>query len=85
MLASLILIPIIGSILLLPMNNTKMSEQNMKKIALITSLINFFISSLFFFYKIIYWTLENLLKKLIIKKILKYNIIYFFKKKLWNF
>lgn len=47
MITLLILIPIIGSIILLPMNNT--SQTNMKKIALITSLINFFIS-LFLWY-----------------------------------
>jgi len=49
MITSLILIPIIGSIILIPMTNTKVSEQQMKKIALITSLINFFIS-LFLWY-----------------------------------
>jgi proton-translocating NADH-quinone oxidoreductase chain M len=49
MITSLILIPIIGSIILLPMDNTLKSENEMKKIALITSLINFFIS-LFIWY-----------------------------------
>ena len=47
MITSLILIPIIGSIILLPMNNS--SSNQMKQIALITSLINFFFS-LFLWY-----------------------------------
>nr|YP_010846153.1 NADH dehydrogenase subunit 4 [Cyathus stercoreus]WEV87340.1 NADH dehydrogenase subunit 4 [Cyathus stercoreus] len=45
MLLSLILIPIIGSILLLPLSSTSESSKlQMKNIALITSLINFFVS-----------------------------------------
>ena len=49
MITLLILIPIIGSIILLPMNNTISSQNQMKKIALSISLINFFIS-LFLWY-----------------------------------
>nr|YP_010846131.1 NADH dehydrogenase subunit 4 [Cyathus pallidus]WEV87318.1 NADH dehydrogenase subunit 4 [Cyathus pallidus] len=45
MLLSLIIIPIIGSILLLPLSSTSESSKlQMKNIALITSLINFFVS-----------------------------------------
>src|SRR5215813_1657220 len=50
MLTILLIIPIIGSIILLPMSNSIESQRQMKKIALITSLINFFIS-LFIWYQ----------------------------------
>lgn len=50
MIRSLILIPIIGSLIILPMSNTLDSQNRMKKIALTTSLINFFIS-LFIWYQ----------------------------------
>src|SRR5882672_2246285 len=46
----LLLIPIIGSLIILPMSNTIESQKQMKKIALTTSLINFFIS-LFIWYQ----------------------------------
>ena len=46
----LLLIPIIGSLIILPMSNTIDSQNKMKKIALTTSLINFFIS-LFIWYQ----------------------------------
>ena len=56
MITLLILIPIIGSIILLPMSNVRLgngvvvdSSTQMKKIALSTSLINFFVS-LFLWY-----------------------------------
>jgi len=47
MISLLILIPIIGTIILLPMEST--SKNQMRKIALVTSLINFFVS-LFIWY-----------------------------------
>jgi len=51
MLTILILIPIIGSLFILPMNDsTAQSIQQMKKIALATTILNFFIS-LFIWYK----------------------------------
>ena len=50
MLFSLLLIPLIGSLIILPMSSTTESKNQMKKIALITSLINFFIS-LFIWYE----------------------------------
>ena len=46
----LLLIPLLGSLIILPMSNTKVSNNQMKKIALATSLINFFIS-LFIWYE----------------------------------
>jgi NADH-ubiquinone oxidoreductase chain 4 len=49
MLTLLILIPLLGSLIILPMSNTLESQSQMKKIALTTSLINFFIS-LFIWY-----------------------------------
>ena len=50
MLTLLLLIPLVGSLIILPMSNTIESKNKMKKIALTTSLINFFIS-LFLWYK----------------------------------
>ena len=50
MISLLLLIPIIGSLIILPMSNTIESQNQMKKIALTTSLINFFIS-LFIWYQ----------------------------------
>jgi len=50
MITLLLLIPIIGSLIILPMSNTIESQSKMKKIALSTSLINFFIS-LFIWYQ----------------------------------
>jgi proton-translocating NADH-quinone oxidoreductase chain M len=50
MITLLLLIPIIGSLIILPMSNTLESQSNMKKIALSTSLINFFFS-LFIWYQ----------------------------------
>uniref|UniRef100_UPI0030E4D59E NADH dehydrogenase subunit 4 n=1 Tax=Squamanita imbachii TaxID=2976389 RepID=UPI0030E4D59E len=51
MLTLLLLIPILGSLILLPMSEeSKISQEKMKKIALLTSLINFFIS-LFLWYE----------------------------------
>lgn len=50
MITLLLLIPIIGSLIILPMSNTIESQNQMKKIALTTSLINFFIS-LFIWYQ----------------------------------
>jgi NADH-ubiquinone oxidoreductase chain 4 len=44
MLTLLILIPLLGSLIILPMSDTLESQSQMKKIALTTSLINFFIS-----------------------------------------
>jgi NADH:ubiquinone oxidoreductase subunit 4 (subunit M) len=49
MLTLLLLIPLLGSLIILPMSNTLENKNLMKKIALITSLINFFIS-LFLWY-----------------------------------
>ena len=49
MLTLLILIPLLGSLIILPMSDTLESHSQMKKIALSTSLINFFIS-LFIWY-----------------------------------
>jgi proton-translocating NADH-quinone oxidoreductase chain M len=49
MLTLLILIPLLGSLIILPMSDTLESHSQMKKIALTTSLINFFIS-LFIWY-----------------------------------
>nr|YP_010243079.1 NADH dehydrogenase subunit 4 [Coprinus comatus]QTJ26212.1 NADH dehydrogenase subunit 4 [Coprinus comatus] len=50
MITLLLLIPLIGSLILLPMSNTIESQSQMKKIALTTSLINFFVS-LFLWYQ----------------------------------
>ena len=50
MLTLLLLIPLFGSLIILPMSNTLESKRAMKKIALTTSLINFFIS-LFLWYE----------------------------------
>ena len=50
MLTLLILIPLLGSLIILPMSDTLESHSQMKKIALTTSLINFFIS-LFLWYQ----------------------------------
>ena len=50
MLTLLLLIPLVGSLIILPMSNTLESQKQMKKIALTTSLINFFIS-LFLWYE----------------------------------
>lgn len=50
MITLLLLIPILGSLIILPMSNTIESQNQMKKIALTTSLINFFIS-LFIWYQ----------------------------------
>src|SRR5215813_5236717 len=50
MITFLLLIPIVGSLIILPMSNSIESQNKMKKIALITSLINFFIS-LFIWYQ----------------------------------
>jgi len=50
MLTLLLLIPLIGSLIILPMPNTLESKERMKKIAIVTSLINFFIS-LFIWYQ----------------------------------
>lgn len=44
MLTLLLLIPLLGSLIILPISNTLENKNLMKKIALITSLINFFIS-----------------------------------------
>ena len=44
MITLLILIPLLGSLIILPMSDTLESHSQMKKIALTTSLINFFIS-----------------------------------------
>src|SRR5271168_1407114 len=49
MITLLILIPLLGSLIILPMSDTLESHSQMKKIALTTSLINFFIS-LFIWY-----------------------------------
>jgi NADH:ubiquinone oxidoreductase subunit 4 (subunit M) len=50
MLTLLLLIPLLGSLIIFPMSNTLESKNQMKKIALTTSLINFFIS-LFLWYE----------------------------------
>jgi NADH-ubiquinone oxidoreductase chain 4 len=50
MLTLLLLIPLLGSLIILPMSNSLESQNKMKKIALTTSLINFFIS-LFLWYE----------------------------------
>jgi NADH-ubiquinone oxidoreductase chain 4 len=50
MLTLLLLIPLLGSLIILPMSNTLKNQNQMKKIALTTSLINFFIS-LFLWYE----------------------------------
>jgi NADH-ubiquinone oxidoreductase chain 4 len=50
MLTLLLLIPLLGSLIILPMSNTLEGKNQMKKIALTTSLINFFIS-LFLWYE----------------------------------
>jgi proton-translocating NADH-quinone oxidoreductase chain M len=50
MLTLLLLIPLFGSLIILPMSNTLENNRAMKKIALTTSLINFFIS-LFLWYE----------------------------------
>ena len=50
MLTLLLLIPLLGSLIILPMSNSLESKNQMKKIALTTSLINFFIS-LFLWYE----------------------------------
>ena len=50
MLTLIILIPLFGALLILPMSDTLESHSQMKKIALTTSLINFFIS-LFLWYQ----------------------------------
>lgn len=50
MITLLLLIPILGSLIILPMSNNIESQNQMKKIALATSLINFFIS-LFIWYQ----------------------------------
>ena len=50
MLTLLLLIPLLGSLIILPMSNTLESKNKMKKIALTTSLLNFFIS-LFLWYE----------------------------------
>jgi NADH-ubiquinone oxidoreductase chain 4 len=50
MLTLLLLIPLLGSLIILPMSNTLESKNQMKKIALTTSLVNFFIS-LFLWYE----------------------------------
>ncbi len=50
MLTLLLLIPLVGSLIILPMSNTLESKNQMKKIALTASLINFFIS-LFLWYE----------------------------------
>ncbi len=50
MLTLIILIPLFGALLILPMSDTLESQSQMKKIALTTSLINFFIS-LFLWYQ----------------------------------
>jgi len=50
MLTLLLLIPLVGSLIILPMSNTLESKNQMKKIALTTSLLNFFIS-LFLWYE----------------------------------
>jgi proton-translocating NADH-quinone oxidoreductase chain M len=50
MLTLLMLIPLLGSLIILPMADTLESQSQMKKIALLTSLINFFIS-LFIWYQ----------------------------------
>jgi NADH-ubiquinone oxidoreductase chain 4 len=44
MLTLIILIPLFGALLILPMSDTLESHSHMKKIALTTSLINLFIS-----------------------------------------
>ena len=47
MITLLLIIPLIGSLILLPMNeNTVENQINMKKIAIATSIINFIISLL---------------------------------------
>jgi|SRR6188768_407248 len=50
MLTLLLIIPLIGSLIILPMSNTVESKNQMRKIALTTSLLNFFIS-LFLWYE----------------------------------
>src|SRR6267154_2925072 len=50
MLTLLLIIPLLGSLIILPIKNTLESKNQMKKIALTTSLINFFIS-LFLWYE----------------------------------
>ena len=50
MLTLLLLIPLVGSLIILPMSNTLESKNKMKKIALTISLLNFFIS-LFLWYE----------------------------------
>jgi NADH-ubiquinone oxidoreductase chain 4 len=50
MISLLLLIPIIGSLIILPMSNTVKNKEIMKKIAITTSLINFYIS-LFLWYE----------------------------------
>ena len=50
MLTLLLIIPLVGSLIILPMSNTLESNKQMKKIALTTSLINFFLS-LFLWYE----------------------------------
>ena len=50
MLTLLLIIPLLGSLIILPISNTLESKNQMKKIALTTSLVNFFIS-LFLWYE----------------------------------
>ena len=52
MLTILLLIPLIGALILLPMpNDTIENKETMKKIAISTSLINFYLLIIFWFYK----------------------------------
>lgn len=50
MITLLLLIPLLGSLIILPMSNTLESKKTMKKIAITTSLINFYVS-LFLWYE----------------------------------
>ena len=50
MITLLLIIPLIGSLILLPMSNTPEGKQQMKNIAITTSLINLYIS-LFLWYE----------------------------------
>ena len=50
MITLLLIIPLIGSLILLPMSNTEEGKQKMKNIAITTSLINLYIS-LFLWYE----------------------------------
>jgi len=75
MLTLLLLIPLIGSSIILPMPNTLESKERMKKIAIVTSLINFFIS-LFIWYQFdSNTTLQIFRKNLILVLIERFSVV----------